>query len=150
MTARSYGTARPGRIRSAGLAAVVMTVLLLAATALFSAAAAHHTGSSHTGSSHTGGSRTQTGSSHMHTGGSRTHPGVPAATPVAVHHQVAHEHQHGNGWIPPRAQRFRVLAEAAVAVVSSVIVAPAEVSATAGAAAGTADSSLRLLGILRI
>lgn len=128
MTARPYGIARLGRVRPAGFLAVAMVVLLLAATALFSAAAAHHASDPH------------------------VHAGGVAVAPVVVHdHNLAHEHQHGNGWAPHPTQRIRVLADAVVLAVASVVAGPSDqIAAVARADVDSPDSHLRLLGVLRV
>ncbi|MBO3737721.1 hypothetical protein [Actinoplanes flavus] len=128
MTAGPYGIARPGRIRPGGFVAVVMIVLLLAATVLFSAAAAHHAGDPH------------------------THGDTVAGAPVlAHHHEVVHDHQHGNGWAPQPAQRIRVLADTVAVAVTAIIAAPPDTAVVvAGTDASTAGTPFSLLGVLRI
>lgn len=104
-----------------------MIVLLLAAAVLFSAGAAHHA----------------------------AHPHAHAGQPVPVagmvhHHELAHEHQHGNDWAPQPSQRIRVLADVVV-VVAWMVADPSGGAVNAGQISfGVPESPLSLSGVLRI
>jgi hypothetical protein len=126
MTARSYGIGRPGHCRPGGLVAVIMVVVLVAATALFSAASAHHAGD-HVQAGHT------------------------AVEPVAAHHdETAHEHQHGNEWTPHPVKRLRVAADVVAVAALAVVALPPDRDVVTAGTAVTSDPDLSRLGVLRI